>query len=140
MLLVTYVDNRASKPEPRNPAALHQPPAAVRFKLGELNLMTGSQTEQRPSGHLVVRPVPTPAHFKGGAQRHCKVMRDNIRGITKPANRRLARRRGVKRISGILYEDTRGVRKVFPLPPDHRSSCRNHYLPMKGWRSSALGQ
>jgi histone H4 len=34
-------------------------------------------------------------------------------GITKPAIRRLARRGGVKRISGLIYEETRGVLKVF---------------------------
>merc|ERR1712013_312072 len=33
--------------------------------------------------------------------------------ITKPAIRRLARRGGVKRISGLIYEETRGVLKVF---------------------------
>lgn len=42
-----------------------------------------------------------------------KVLRDNIQGITKPAIRRLARRGGVKRISGLIYEETRGVLKVF---------------------------
>ena len=42
-----------------------------------------------------------------------KVHRDNIQGITKPAIRRLARRGGVKRISGLIYEETRGVLKVF---------------------------
>jgi len=41
------------------------------------------------------------------------VLRDNIQGITKPAIRRLARRGGVKRISGLIYEETRGVLKVF---------------------------
>ena len=40
-------------------------------------------------------------------------MRDNIQGITKPAIRRLARRGGVKRISGLIYEETRGVLKIF---------------------------
>uniref|UniRef100_A0AAX7V6E0 Histone H4 n=2 Tax=Astatotilapia calliptera TaxID=8154 RepID=A0AAX7V6E0_ASTCA len=50
---------------------------------------------------------------KGGAKRHRKVLRDNILGITKPAIRRLARRGGVKRISGLIYEETRGVLKVF---------------------------
>eukprot|EP00928_Gymnodinium_smaydae_P021148 TRINITY_DN1822_c1_g3_i3.p4 TRINITY_DN1822_c1_g3~~TRINITY_DN1822_c1_g3_i3.p4 ORF type:complete len:113 (-),score=20.17 TRINITY_DN1822_c1_g3_i3:212-550(-) len=50
---------------------------------------------------------------KGGAQRHRKVLRDNIQGITKPAIRRLARRGGVKRISGLIYEETRGVLKTF---------------------------
>jgi len=48
---------------------------------------------------------------KGGAKR--KVMRDTIQGITKPAIRRLARRGGVKRISGLIYDEVRGVMKVF---------------------------
>jgi histone H4 len=51
---------------------------------------------------------------KGGAKRHnTKVIRENIQGITKPAIRRLARRGGVKRISGLIYEETRGVLKIF---------------------------
>ena len=69
---------------------------------------------------------------KGGAKRHRKILRDNIQGasdllsfltsfvadigfagITKPAIRRLARRGGVKRISGLIYEETRGVLKLF---------------------------
>ena len=50
---------------------------------------------------------------KGGAKRHRKVLRDNIQGITKPAIRRVARRGGVKRISGLIYEETRGVLKVY---------------------------
>lgn len=50
---------------------------------------------------------------KGGAKRHRKVLRDNIQGITKPAIRRLARRGGVKRISNLIYDETRTVLKVF---------------------------
>merc|ERR1711862_295087 len=50
---------------------------------------------------------------KGGANRYKKVLRDNIQGITKPAIRRLARRGGVKRISDLIYEETRGVLKQF---------------------------
>lgn len=50
---------------------------------------------------------------KGGTKRHRKVLRDNIQGITKPAIRRLARRGGVKRISGLIYEETRTVLKSF---------------------------
>ena len=65
---------------------------------------------------------------KGGAKRHRKVLRDNIQGITKPAIRRLARRGGVKRISGLIYEETRGVLKVLPstscsLPTDAHRFC-----------------
>lgn len=48
-----------------------------------------------------------------GHRRHRKVLRDNIQGITNPAVRRLARRGGVKRISGLVYEETRGVLKDF---------------------------
>ncbi len=53
---------------------------------------------------------------KGGAgnsKRHRKVLRDNVQGITKPALKRLARRAGVKRLSGLIYEESRGVLKEF---------------------------
>ena len=50
---------------------------------------------------------------RGGAKHHRQGHRDNIHGITKPAIRRLALRGGVKRISGLIYEETRGVLKVF---------------------------
>lgn len=50
---------------------------------------------------------------KGGAKRHRRVLRDTIQGITKPAIRRLARRGGVKRISGLMAEETRGSIKSF---------------------------
>ena len=50
---------------------------------------------------------------KGGAKRVRKQMRNNIMGITKPAIRRLARRGGVKRISGLMYEETRTVLRSF---------------------------
>ncbi|KAI5932065.1 Histone H4 [Manis javanica] len=49
---------------------------------------------------------------KGRAKRHRKALRDNTQGITKPAIRCLARRGGVKRISGFIYGETRGVLKV----------------------------
>ena len=60
---------------------------------------------------------------KGGAKRHRKVLRDNIQGITKPAIRRLARRGGVKRISGLIYEETRGVLKVLLVPVGLACPC-----------------
>lgn len=74
--------------------------------------------------HVVARPTTTTATGsgrgkggkglgKGGAKRHRKVLRDNIQGITKPAIRRLARRGGVKRISSLIYEEMRGVLKMF---------------------------
>jgi histone H4 len=50
---------------------------------------------------------------KGGAKRHRKILRDNLFGITKPAIRRLCRRGGIKRISNLVYEETRGGLKAF---------------------------
>ena len=70
---------------------------------------TGGKTAPIPKKTPKPRPKPTPS----GAKRHRKVLRDNIQGITKPAIRRLARRGGVKRISALIYEETRGVLKVF---------------------------
>ncbi len=50
---------------------------------------------------------------KGGAKRHRKVLRDNIQGITKHDIRRLMRRGGVKRISGLMYEEVRTIIKIY---------------------------
>uniref|UniRef100_A0AC34GXV4 Histone H4 n=1 Tax=Panagrolaimus sp. ES5 TaxID=591445 RepID=A0AC34GXV4_9BILA len=49
---------------------------------------------------------------KGGAKSPMRHKMGN-KSITKPAIRRLARRGGVKRISGLIYQETRGVLKVF---------------------------
>ncbi|KAK0153473.1 histone H3 [Merluccius polli] len=76
---------------------------------------TSRQHSASTSDHLIMsgRGKGGKGLGKGGAKRHRKVLRDNIQGITKPAIRRLARRGGVKRISGLIYEETRGVLKVF---------------------------
>ena len=50
---------------------------------------------------------------KGGSKRHRRVLRDNVDGIKKPVIRRLARKGGVKRISGRIYDLIRVVLKVF---------------------------
>jgi len=48
-----------------------------------------------------------------GAMRRRTVLRDNIQGITKPVILRIAHRGGAKSLSGMMYEETRGVLKVF---------------------------
>ena len=53
------------------------------------------------------------AFGKVGAKRVRKATREVILGITKPAIRRLARRGGVKRISNLIYEETRTILKSF---------------------------
>ncbi|KAH7365229.1 hypothetical protein KP509_18G015700 [Ceratopteris richardii] len=51
---------------------------------------------------------------RGKGKNHCTRREgDNIQGITKPAIGRLARTGGVKRISVLIYEETRGVLKIF---------------------------
>jgi histone H4 len=51
---------------------------------------------------------------KIGAKRHGrKHTKEIILGITKPAIRRLARRGGLKRISALIYEETRNVLRTF---------------------------
>ena len=51
---------------------------------------------------------------KGSGKRNArKSHKMIIEGITKPALRRLARRGGVKRISAMIYDDSRSVLKSF---------------------------
>lgn len=47
------------------------------------------------------------------AMRHRRVVRDSIKCITNPAIRRLARRGGVKRISGLIYDEVRDCLRSF---------------------------
>lgn len=49
---------------------------------------------------------------KGGVKRHRKILRDNIQGLVKPSILRLAHRAGNKRVSGLIFEEIRGVAKV----------------------------
>ena len=48
-----------------------------------------------------------------GAKRVKRTTKEVILGITKPAIRRLARRGGVKRISALIYDETRNVLRSF---------------------------
>ncbi|GMF21623.1 unnamed protein product [Phytophthora lilii] len=88
-------------------------PCAVPLDERQTHSPTSTSELARPLGTMSGRGKGGKGLGKGGAKRHRKVLRDNIQGITKPAIRRLARRGGVKRISGLIYEETRGVLKVF---------------------------
>ena len=50
---------------------------------------------------------------KAAARRRRTALRGNLCGITKTAIRRLARCGGVKRISGLIYEEVRTVLRAF---------------------------
>lgn len=83
-----------------------------------------SATKARPpkglteTSLLKVRPPKGPVKtgtVKPGARKNRprKIFRDNIQGLTKPAILRLAHRSGIKRLSGLVYEEMRGVIKIF---------------------------
>jgi histone H4 len=55
------------------------------------------------------RGMGIPGMGTGGAKLHIKILRDNILGITNAALRRLARKGGVERISGLIYDKTRSI-------------------------------
>ncbi|GAA6054742.1 putative Histone H4 (putative) [Rhodotorula toruloides] len=88
------------------------PPSAHRPRRLD-TLLSSPQPPTTPQSNMSGRGKGGKGLGKGGAKRHRKILRDNIQGITKPAIRRLARRGGVKRISGLIYEETRGVLKIF---------------------------
>ena len=67
----------------------------------------------------------------GGAKRHRKVLRGNTQGITKPAIRRLARRGGVKRISGLIYDETRSALRAFLKDVIHEAVIYTEYARRK---------
>jgi histone H4 len=88
----------------------------LRKRMRVLESMQGQGSQGGKAPRLPHPPPPAgikQPHHPRGAVRHRKMLRDNIMGITKPAIRRLARRGGVKRISGLIYEETRSVLKQF---------------------------
>jgi histone H4 len=99
-----------AEPEEQEPVVLKQAvapaPAPVKGTFGTLAIPSSSSNAPTSSG-------VKKGKLKIGPRRHHKVIRDNIQGVTKPAIRRLARRGGVKRMSGQVYEEARGVLKVF---------------------------
>jgi len=72
-----------------------------------------------------------PAGGKAGGKRHSKALQNNDQGITKPAIRRLARRGGVKRISGDVYTTTRGVLRKFLEKVIHDAITYTEYAQRK---------
>jgi histone H4 len=116
------------EPEEQQPVVLSTPVKPVATTTVATTSSSSSSTTTVPAAPVkkVVEPTtklvtkaPTSSGVKKiatanrGPKRHGKVLRDNIQGITKPAIRRLARRAGIKRLTGLCYDETRGVLKVF---------------------------
>lgn len=68
-----------------------------------------SQSQSQSGKGLSYAPDPS----SNGPRRHRKVLRTNLAGVTNASIRRLARRGGVKRMSGTIYEESRQVLKLF---------------------------
>jgi histone H4 len=49
---------------------------------------------------------------QGGSRRHRRVLRDNIQGLKKASMQRMAHKAGVFSLSGMCYEELRGITKV----------------------------
>ena len=64
------------------------------------------------SGKGIPRGKGGKGKFAGKAKRHRNQV-DAINGITKPAIRRLCRRGGIKRIGGLMYEESRAILKAW---------------------------
>ncbi len=67
----------------------------------------------KPNQQEMARTVVSLGLGKGAQVRRFKKSKDALQGISKPGIRKLARRGGVKRISGLVYEETRSVLKAF---------------------------
>ena len=57
--------------------------------------------------------MPTGLGQAGCKRRKHAVLKDSVQGISKPGILRLARKGGVKQVSGLVYEETRSVLKTF---------------------------
>jgi len=72
---------------------------------------------------------------KSGVKKHQKVLKGDIQGISKPSIRRLARKGGVMRISGLIYEE--GGEDDFHLQGDD-GLASGSLLLTKGARFSSI--
>ncbi|PHH72730.1 hypothetical protein CDD80_4291 [Ophiocordyceps camponoti-rufipedis] len=90
-------------------------PRSVNKELKQENKMP---TKSSRGGPAAARALPAKRKATGGKtilnpKRHRKIVRDSIRGITRPDIRRMARRGGVKRISAGIYDEAREALQTF---------------------------
>jgi histone H4 len=107
------IDIRANKFGKSHPVALKRQieheEEQLRKRVATAALMQGSHGGKSP--RLPPGPPRLGSVKQPGMKRHRKVLRDNINGITRQDIRRLARRGGVKRMSGLIHEEARSVLK-----------------------------
>lgn len=74
-----------------------------------------SDPRKRPptGGYGAGKALPGPKGRGKGGVRARRRAKDTLEGVTKPAIKRLARRGGVKRLSGLCYDQTRFALRSF---------------------------
>lgn len=97
--------NRINAPVPQERKVFGPPPPPEHGRNTKEN---DSSTKQKK-----VRGDQKEVSSTKDSKRLRKVLRDNIQGITKPAIKRVCRKGGIKRIGSAIYEETRGVLKVY---------------------------
>jgi len=84
-----------------------------------------SPTSHPQKGVKCLPQVTTSIH---SPKRHSSVhYSDNLKGVTKPAIQRLARRGGVKRIGRNMYDETRKILKEFLKDVLHKAICHTQH-------------
>ena len=87
--------------KPRGKALKHKGKALVVSASTKSPHLTGGHSSSGKLGKIGAKRFKT------------KSMKETIMGVTKPAIRRLARRGGVKRLSSLIYDESRHVLRLF---------------------------
>ena len=72
-----------------------------------------TKSPKKASSVAVEETKAKPALGPGGQKKVRKVLRDNIRGVTRPALKRLLHRAGVKLSSNLVFEEARNLLKAY---------------------------
>lgn len=107
---------RAAPQEPISPIRLPRTPSKDANIIGTVSkaqLPAHSARPRRRPATTLPPTLPTQTGKGGKGKRRRPRPQDTMKGITKNGIRRLARRGGVKRISGAVYDDVRDVLKSF---------------------------
>jgi histone H4 len=99
-------------PLPKGVSSIRIKPSAAAAKKKKPTTETASKLKKKKKNPAPPSTKPTPPSTTSAMKRHptgSLRKTEHIKGITKSTIRKLARRGGCKRISGLVYEETRGV-------------------------------
>jgi len=82
-------------------------------KVDQAAVLKPSRDKAKVSTEEITPSVHRKSSGKAGVRRHRKILRDNIQGIEREMILALAARAGCMMLSGLVYEETRGITKVY---------------------------